>query len=75
MTVLAQSFWIGVVGVTLAVPAIVGLAHLGTEVGAKVLLPGQLWCFAIGITMMMALVSGLLALRSLRLVEPISLLR
>jgi len=75
LTVLAQSFWIGVAGVTLAVPAILGLAHLGTEVGAKVLLPWRLWCFAIGITMMMALVSGLLALRSLRLVEPISLLR
>jgi putative ABC transport system permease protein len=75
LTVLAQSFWIGVAGIALAVPAIFGLARLGSEVGAKVQLPWWLWCFAIGITMLMALVSGLFALRSLRLVEPISLLR
>jgi putative ABC transport system permease protein len=75
MMVLGQSFWVGLAGVVLAVPAIFLLAHLGTEVGAKVLLPWQLLSGAIAITMGMALLSGLLALRSLRLIEPVALLR
>ena len=75
LTVLAQSFWIGVAGVGVALPIIFGLASLGNEVGAKVLLPWQLLVAAVGITMVMALMSGLLALRSLRLVEPVALLR
>jgi putative ABC transport system permease protein len=75
LTVLAQSFWIGVAGIALAMPAIFGLAHLGTEAGAKVLMPWWLLSAAVGITMIMALLSGLLALRSLRLVEPVALLR
>lgn len=75
LTVLAQSFWIGVAGVTLAVPAIYLLAHLGSEVGAKIMLPWWLMVAAVAVTMVMALMSGLLALRSLRLVEPVTLLR
>lgn len=75
MTVLSQSFWIGVVGIGLAMPVVFGLAHLGTSIGAKVLLPWQLLAFAIGVTLVMAVASGMLALRSLRLVEPVALLR
>lgn len=74
-TVLAQSFWIGVAGTLLALPAIFGLAKFGNLMGAKVDLPWWLWTAAVGVTMLMALVSGLMALRSLRLVEPITLLR
>ena len=54
---------------------IFGLAQLGNEVGAKVLLPWWLLTGAVVVTMTTALSSGLLALRSLRLVEPASLLR
>jgi putative ABC transport system permease protein len=75
LTVLAQSFWVGLFGVVLALPLIFGLAHLGNEVGAKVMLPWWLLSSAVGITMATALISGLLALRSLRLVEPANLLR
>jgi putative ABC transport system permease protein len=75
VTVLAQSFWIGVAGIGLALPTIFALAGVGNNVGAKVLLPWWLWTSAVGITMIMALLSGLLALRSLRLVEPVALLR
>jgi putative ABC transport system permease protein len=75
MSVLMQSFWIGAAGIAIAVPAILLVARLGTDVGAKVLLPSWLWIGAISITMTMALLSGLLALRSLRMVEPVSLLR
>lgn len=75
MTVLAQSFWVGIAGVALAIPTIFLLAHLGTEVGAKVLLPWPLLVGAVSVTLTMALLSGLLALRSLRMVEPVTLLR
>ena len=73
--VLAQSFWVGVAGVTLALPTVVLLGELGNEVGAKVQLPWQLLVFSAGLTMAMALLSGLAALRSLRLIEPVNLLR
>ena len=75
LMVLAQSFWVGLFGVALALPLIFGLAHLGNEVGAKVMLPWWLLTAAVAVTMTTALSSGLLALRSLRLVEPASLLR
>ncbi len=75
LMVIAQSFWVGLFGVVLALPLIFGLAQLGNEVGAKVMLPGWLLAAAVGVTMTTALSSGLLALRSLRLVEPASLLR
>jgi putative ABC transport system permease protein len=73
--VLAQSFWVGLFGVALAVPVIFLLGACANLAGARVLLPP--WLFAAGnaLTMAMALLSGLAALRSLRLVEPITLLR
>ncbi len=75
MTVLAQSFWVGVAGVGLAIPTVFLLGHFGNQIGAKVLLPWWLLSSATVLTMAMALLSGLLALRSLRLVEPVTLLR
>ena len=55
--------------------ALVDRADKVAMVGAKVLLPWQLMVMAITLTMTMALLSGLAALRSLRLVEPAILLR
>lgn len=75
LSVLAQSFWVGLFGVALAMPAIFLLAEFGNEVGAKVLLPWWLLTGAVVVTMTTALSSGLLALRSLRHVEPATLLR
>lgn len=74
-TVLTQSFWVGAVGVLLAVPALFGLVQGARALGAPVLLPGWLLLAASAITLGMALLSGITALRSLRLVEPITLLR
>jgi len=73
--VLAQSFWVGLFGIAVAMPVIFALASAANWAGARVLLP--VWLFAGGnaLTLGMALVSGLAALRSLRLVEPITLLR
>jgi putative ABC transport system permease protein len=74
-TVLAQSFWVGIAGVALALPTVYALARVGDELGAKVLLPRELIGLAVGVTMVMAMLSGLWALRSLRLIEPVALLR
>jgi putative ABC transport system permease protein len=75
MLVLAQSFWVGIIGVILSVPAVHLLAWGADELGVRVLLPLWLIGSAAGVTLVMALGSGLMALRSLRLVEPATLLR
>jgi putative ABC transport system permease protein len=74
-SVLAQSFWVGLIGICLAVPAVFAMQRGADTLGARVLLPFWLLASAVAITMTMALVSGLAALRSLRLVEPAALLR
>jgi putative ABC transport system permease protein len=73
--VLSQSFWIGVLGLALSVPAVYGLAHVAGLAGARVLLAGWLQGAVAAITLVMAMGSGLFALRSLRLIEPANLLR
>jgi putative ABC transport system permease protein len=74
-TVVAQAFWVGIAGVGLALPAVLGLAQLAHALGARVLLPYWLLAGAGAATLAMALLSGLAALRSLRRVEPSLLLR
>ena len=74
LTVMAQSFWIGVAGITIALPTIYLLAYFGGTL-TKIQLPWQLILISVTITMGMALLSGLWALRSLRGVEPVTLLR
>jgi putative ABC transport system permease protein len=73
--VLAQSFWVGLAGLLVAAPLTVGCVYLAAVCGAKVLL--SVWGVAGAgvITLVTALASGLVALRSLRLVEPALLLR
>lgn len=73
--VVAQSFWVGVIGVALALPAAFLAADLADRLGVRVLLPWWLLVSATGVTLIMALLSGLFALRSLRKVEPAMLLR
>jgi len=75
LTVLAQSFWVGLIGVCLALPAAFALAEVADQLGVRVMLPPELLLAAFAITMVMAMLSGLAALRSLRLVEPAMLLR
>jgi putative ABC transport system permease protein len=73
--VLAQSFWVGVVGEAVGLPALYALAQVATELGALVQLPGWLLALTGAVTMAMAVFSGVAALRSLRQVEPGLLLR
>src|SRR5204863_7146534 len=70
-TVVTQAFWVGLAGVCLALPTMFVLAYFATEAGAKVQLPWEVLTGSVTVTMAMALLSGLAALRSLRLIEPI----
>lgn len=75
LSVLAQSFWIGVFGVALSIPTVYLLKAGGEYAGAKIILHRDIFVLAVSVTMTMALVSGLAALRSLKMVEPATLLR
>jgi len=73
--VMAQSFWVGLFGVILSVPVVFGLSQLAILGGAPVLLRWEVMTGAGLITIITALLSGLFALRSVRRIEAISLLR
>jgi putative ABC transport system permease protein len=75
MAVLAQSFWVGLAGIGVAIPTVLGVAYGIRNLGAPVMLPPLLLGGAAVVTMAMATLSGLAALRSLRLIEPALLLR
>ncbi len=76
MAVMSQSFWVGVLGVAVGLPTMYALARAAEAVGnlRVSLAPWLLGSVGI-ITLAMALVSGLAALRILRQVEPANLLR
>jgi putative ABC transport system permease protein len=73
--VMSQAFWVGVIGICFALPAVYLLAQVADYLGVQVLLPWWLLCGAATVTLVMALGAGLMALRSLRQVEPATLLR
>jgi putative ABC transport system permease protein len=75
--VVSQSFWIGIIGIALALPAVYGLAWAADRLmGVQIVsLPWWLQTSAAAVTLVMALLSGLFALRSLRQIEPALLLR
>jgi ABC-type antimicrobial peptide transport system permease subunit len=73
--VILQSLWIGGLGVVLGCLAALMLARGAEAVGVKLMLPYWLVLPACFGTMLAALVAGLFALRSVRLIEPVELLR
>jgi putative ABC transport system permease protein len=73
--VLSQSFWIGAGGVVTALPVVFGLSAAALLIRTTVLLPPWLVLTTAALTLGMALLSGVWALRSLRQVEPATLLR
>jgi len=73
--VLTQSFWVGLFGIGLALPACLGAAQIIEALGARILMPTWLLGCAAALTMVVALLSGLVSLRSLHLAQPASLLR
>ena len=74
-TVIVQSLWIGIAGTLLAYPVVKGLGEIVAIGGLNVILPWQLLAGTAGVTVVMSLFSGLFALRSVRQIEPMSLLR
>ena len=74
-TVLAQAAWVGLAGLGLAGPAVFGLYEAAGAAGVPLLLPGELLGAAAAVTLTVAMLSGIAALRSLRWVEPALLLR
>ncbi len=73
--VVNQSFWVGLLGIGVALPASLGSARIVESLGARILMPPWMLGTAALLTMVMALLSGLVSLRSLRQVEPAALLR
>jgi putative ABC transport system permease protein len=73
--VLAQSLWIGVCGVLVALPVVFGLIRLADSVGLSILLPVWLLVLTVGLTLVTAMLSGLAALRTLWRMELTLLLR
>lgn len=70
LNVLAQSFWVGLFGILVALPITVLIAKIGDRVGTEVRLHPLVLLAAGAITMLMAIVSGLAALRSFQNVDP-----
>ena len=70
LMVLAQAFWVGLFGVLLAIPIALLLAEGASEVGTNVRLHPTILMVAGGVTMVMAVGSGLAALRSFQGVDP-----
>jgi putative ABC transport system permease protein len=75
LLVVTQAFWIGLIGVTLAYPVCLGLKYLALQFATDVDLRWQILSGTAILTITMALVSGLFAMRSVQQIEPMTLLR
>lgn len=73
--VLSQSFWLGLGGVFLALPITYVLSWAALIVETRVVLTSQIVQLTIALTLGMAMIAGISALRPLRGVEPANLLR
>lgn len=73
--VLTQSFWIGLAGLALAAPVAYSLEAIAEACGAKVILAAGVLAAAAAGTQVTAMLSGVGALRALKLAEPATLLR
>ncbi len=70
VSVVTQSFWVGLFGVIVAAPITLLLSEAANAMGTAVRLHPLILVIAAGITMIMALGSGLAALRSFQNVDP-----
>lgn len=74
--VLTQSFWVGVIGIAIAYPVCLGLKELAGSINnTDVDLRAEIVGGTAAVTMIMALGSGVFALRSVRKIQPMDLLR
>ena len=75
LLVIYQSMGVGLIGISLSIPIDFALTWLASFIGAKVLLNYWLIVGTSAMSMATAMLAGVFALRSLRHIEPISLLR
>lgn len=73
--VLTQSFWVGVIGVGVAYPICLALQLAARQLNADVDLRWEVLAGTAAVTLVTALLSGTLALGSVRKIEPMDLLR
>ncbi len=73
--VLTQSFWVGLIGIALAYPTCLLLKYAAAQASADVDLRWEVLGGTAAVTTVMALLAGVMALRSVRQIEPMSLLR
>jgi len=73
--VLAQAFFVGLTGVGVGIPISFLVARLGEAIGTKPVIDALLLAGTAVVAMATAAFAGLVALRSLRSVEPVQLLR
>jgi putative ABC transport system permease protein len=70
LTVISQSFWVGILGVLVAVPLTALISEAAAQAGIQVKLHPLVLLTGAGVTLGMALISGLAALRSFQGVDP-----
>ncbi len=75
MFVIQQALVVGIAGVGVGMPLAMGLSVLARTLGTRALVPSWLVAAAALVTLAMALLAGLAALRSLKHTEPEQLLR
>ncbi len=75
LMVLTQSFWVGIIGICFALPICLGLRSLALQFNTDVDLRWEILLGTALLTVGMALIAGVLALRSVRQIEPMNLLR
>ena len=75
LMVMTQSFWVAVIGIAIAYPICLGLREGARAGTVDVDLRWEVLVGTAVVTMLMALAAGTLALRSVRRIEPMDLLR
>jgi len=75
LMVLTQSFWVGIIGIAAAYPICWGLRQLARQFNTDVDMRWEVLAGTAAVTVGMALLAGLFALRSVRQIEPMTLLR
>lgn len=73
--VVVQSFWVGMIGIVLAYPLCLGLREAARAVNADVDLRWEVLAGTAVVTTAMALMAGAFAVRGVRKIEPMDLLR
>jgi putative ABC transport system permease protein len=69
-TVVSQAMWVGVLGIVVAIPLTIILAAIAGQLGTQVILHPLIISIAVIVTLLMAVGSGLAALRSFQGVDP-----